>query len=106
MERGYRKEVARAMGFRKFFTNQLIEADLKTELRWLLEGHALKGNDTHYVRITGKRLQEEYEKAMDAITIDPANRLRKKVEMLTIEKSKVDLALSQIEDMKKRIGLA
>ena len=39
------------------------------------------------------------------LTINPENRLRKKVEVLTIEKSKVDLALSQIEDMKKRIGL-
>jgi hypothetical protein len=47
----------------------------------------------------------EYEKAIDALTIDPANRLLKKIEVLTIEKSKVDLALSQIEEMKKRIGL-
>ena len=44
-------------------------------------------------------------KAADNLTINEENRLRKKVEVLTIEKSKVDLALSQIEDMKKRIGL-
>lgn len=41
-----RKDVPIAHGFRKFFSTQLIEADLKTELRWLLEGHNLKANDT------------------------------------------------------------
>ena len=46
-----------AHGFRKFFTSQLVEADLKTELRWLLEGHNLKGNDSNYVRVSEKRLQ-------------------------------------------------
>ncbi len=44
-------------------------------------------------------------KAVDNLTINEENRLRKKVAVLTIEKSKVDLALSQIEEMKKRIGL-
>ena len=48
---------------------------------------------------------DEYMKAADNLTINEENRLRRKVEVLTIEKSKVDLALSQIEDMKKRIGL-
>ncbi|MDW0278250.1 MAG: hypothetical protein QN721_09165, partial [Nitrososphaeraceae archaeon] len=36
-----RKEVPIAHGFRKFFSSQLVESDLKTELRWLLEGHNL-----------------------------------------------------------------
>ena len=45
----------------------------------------------------------EYEKAIDNLTIDPAMRLRKKVEVLTIEKSKADLALLQIEEMQKMI---
>lgn len=44
-------------------------------------------------------------KAADNLTINEKNSLKRKVEVLTIEKSKVDLALSQIEDMKKRIGL-
>ena len=46
---------------------------------------------------------DEYEKAIDNLTIDPANRLQRKVEVLILEKSKVDLALMQIEEMKKRI---
>ena len=77
-------------GFRKFFSSRLVEADLQTELRWLLEGHNLKGNDSNYVRVTEKRLQQEYEKAIDLLTINEENRLRKKVEILTIEKSRLD----------------
>jgi len=39
----------------------------------------LKANDSNYVRVSEKRLQEEYEKAIDKLTIDPANRLRRTV---------------------------
>ena len=94
-----RKEVPIAHGFRKFFTTELIDSDLKTELRWLLEGHNLKANDSNYVRTTEKRLQQEYEKAIDSLTINEENRLRKKVETLTIEKSRLD----KIEQKMRRI---
>ncbi len=96
-----KRNIAIAHGFRKFFTTQLIEADLKTELRWLLEGHNLKANDSHYVRISEKRLQQEYEKAIDNLTIDPANRLQRKVETLTIEKSRVDKLEEKIRRIEK-----
>jgi site-specific recombinase XerD len=89
-EKNVRHEVKIAHGFRKFFTNQLIEADVKTEYRWLMEGHNLKANDEYYVRIHEQKLYEEYEKAIDNLTIDPSNRLQRKVEMLTIEKSRLD----------------
>jgi integrase len=95
------KHLPNCHAFRKFFTTQLIEADLKTELRWLLEGHKLKGNDSHYVRTTDQRLQQEYEKAIDNLTIDPANRLQRKVETLTIEKSRVDKLEEKIRRIEK-----
>ena len=98
-----RKEVPRAHGFRKFFSTQLVEADLKTEKRWLLEGHELKGNDSSYVRITEKKLMQEYEKAIDLLTIDPANRLRKKVEKLEVEKSQFDRLAAQLAALEQRI---
>jgi integrase len=96
-----RKQIPIFHGFRKYYSSQLVEADLKTELRWLLEGHNLKANDPAYVRISEKRLQEEYEKAIDNLTIDPANRLRKKVKILEVEKSRLDQlesSLKQLED--------
>jgi hypothetical protein len=66
-----------------------------------LEGHKLKGNDSHYVRTTDQRLQQEYEKAIDNLTIDPANRLQRKVETLTIEKSRVDKLEEKIRRIEK-----
>ena len=87
------------------FQLNLNESDLNTELRWLLEGHNLKANDSSYVKTSEKSLREEYLKAVNNLTINEENRLKIKVEVLTLEKSKVDLALMQIEEMKKRIGL-
>jgi len=96
-----RKEVPIAHGFRKFFTTQLIESDLKTELRWLLEGHNLKANDSNYVRTSEKRLQQEYEKAIDNLTINEENRLRKKVEILQIEKSELEMLTADVAELKR-----
>jgi integrase len=82
-----RKEIMRCHGFRKFFTNQLIKAELQTEQRWLLEGHALKGNDASYVRISDEQLLESYMKAVNALTINEENRLKIKVQFLESEKT-------------------
>jgi integrase len=97
-----RKDVPIAHGFRKFFTTQLVEADLKTESRWLLEGHKLKGNDSHYIRVTEERLQQEYEKAINLLTINAENRLKRKIEVLEVEKSKVDALTAKIEKLEKK----
>jgi site-specific recombinase XerD len=99
-----RKDIARAHGFRKFFTTQLVNSKVNPEIREMLLGHSI-GLAGAYYKPTEDEMLEEYMKAADNLTINEENRLRKKVEVLTIEKSKVDLALSQIEDMKKRIGL-
>ena len=101
---GY-KDVQRLHGFRKFFTKQLVDSKVGPEIREMLLGHNIGLAGTYY-KPTDEDIQTEYEKAIDLLTIDPANRLRKKVEMLTIEKSKVDLALSQIDEMKKKLKLA
>jgi integrase len=99
-----RKDVQVAHGYRKFFTTQLVEADVKTELRWLLEGHKLKSNDSHYIRVTEKRLQQEYEKSLDNLTIDPANRLQRTVQILKIEKSRIDNLEAKIQKLERKHG--
>lgn len=99
-----RKDVPIAHGFRKFFSSQLVQSDLKTELRWLLEGHNLKGNDSNYVRVSEKRLQEEYEKAIDNLTIDPANRQKREIQILKIEKNRIDSLELKIKKLEKRHG--
>jgi hemerythrin superfamily protein len=70
----------------------------------MLLGHKI-GLASAYYKPTENEILDEYMKTIDNLTINEENRLKRKVEILTIEKSKVDLALSQIEEMKKKIGL-
>jgi integrase len=99
-----RKEVARAHGFRKFFTTQLVNARINPEIREMLLGHKI-GLSSAYYRPTENDILVEYEKAIDVLTIDPANRLRKKVEKLEIEKSQIDSLAKEIELLKKNFRL-
>ena len=101
-----RKDVPIAHGFRKFFSTKLAETEpaIKPELRWLLEGHNLKGNDSHYIRTTEKRLQEEYEKAIDNLTIDPANRKERENKFLKIEISRIDMLEAKIQKIERKYG--
>jgi hypothetical protein len=55
----------------------------------MLLGHKI-GLASAYYRPTVEQMYEEYEKALDSLTINEENRLRKKVEVLTIEKSRLD----------------
>ena len=91
-----RKEIMKCHGFRKFFTNELIKAELQTEQRWLLEGHPLKRNDPSYVRISDKQLLESYMKAVDLLTINEENRLKIKVELLENEKNEITTLKNQV----------
>lgn len=99
-----RKPVPLAHGFRKFFTTQLINSKVNPEIREMLLGHSI-GLAGAYYKPTEDEMLDEYLKAADNLTINEENRLLRKVEMLTIEKSKVDLALSQIDEMKKRLKI-
>ena len=98
-DKHYRKTIPQIHGFRKFFTTQLVDAELNTEKRWLLEGHVLKGNNPHYVRVTEKALLTEYLKAVDALTINPENRLKRKVEKLEVEKNQFERLAAKIASL-------
>ena len=100
-----RKQIPIFHGFRKAFTTQLLESDVKTEYRWLLEGHKLKGNDNSYVKITEQKLYEEYQKAIDNLTINEENRLLKRVKTLEVEKSIIDSIASRLKELENRVNL-
>ena len=100
-----RFDVPIAHGFRKFFTTQLVKSDLKTEYRWLLEGHNLRANDPSYVRTQEEDLLEQYKKGIDNLTIDPSNRLQRTIQTLKIEKSRVDIMERQVAEMQKKLGI-
>jgi hypothetical protein len=94
-----------AHGFRKFFKTQLVKARVDPELRELLLGHSKRKLDHVYTRLTPDEVQQEYEKAIDALTIDPSNRLRKKVEKLEVEKTQIQTLALELEKVKKAIAV-
>lgn len=99
-----KSDIPACHGFRKFFTTQLVNARINPEIREMLLGHKI-GLASVYYKPIEEDMFLEYQKAINNLTINEENRLRETIEVLTIEKSKVDFALSQIEDMKKQIGL-
>ena len=71
-----RKEVKMTHDFRFFFKSQRVLAKVYPDLRELLLGHSLKDLKLVYTKMTEDEMLQEYEKGIDALTIDPANRLR------------------------------
>ena len=68
----------------------LEDAYLKLSEEELLEG------DSKHIGYTG---------VIDQLTINEENKLRREVEMLKVEKSKVDEALSRIDVLYQKMGL-
>jgi len=62
----------------------------------------LKGNDSHYIRVSEERLQEEYEKAINNLTINEENRLKRTVEILKIEKSQLEAIAKDVAFLKRK----
>jgi integrase len=95
-----RKETPKSHGFRKFYTTQLVNSKVNPEIREMLLGHKI-GLTSCYYRPTEDEMYTEYSKAIDNLTIDPSNRLQRKVETLTIEKSRVDKLEEKIRRIEK-----
>jgi len=99
-----RKDVKMTHGFRKFFITQLVNTDIHEVIIKKLSGHKPNEDMTfNYSSQTDEELLQEYEKAIDVLTIDPANRLRKKVEKLEVEKNSYESLAAEIELLKKKI---
>lgn len=97
-----RHEVAQAHGFRKWFNTVLKNTEVKALYIETFLGHKT-GLDSHYFRPTEKDLAKEYAKAIDALTIDPANRLQKEIETLKTDREQFKQevlaeAMSQIRE--------
>lgn len=67
----------------------------------MLLGHKI-GLASAYYRPTVDEMYEEYEKAIDNLTIDPSNRLRKKIETLQVEKSLLEDIALRLENLEKK----
>ena len=64
----------------------------------------MKANDPAYVKIQEEDLLKEYQKGIDNLTIDPANRLQRTVETLKIEKSRIDGLEAKIQKLERKYG--
>ena len=73
-----RKDVKRANGFRKFVTTNMIRSKLNPEAREMLLGHSIALGDNYY-RPDSSEILDEYMKAIDLLTINEENRLKRKV---------------------------
>jgi integrase len=93
-----RKEVARAHGFRKFFTTQLVNSKLNPEIREMLLGHKI-GLASAYYRPTEQEMLDEYMKAVNQLTINEENRLKIKVELLERDKASYERLDAKIEQL-------
>lgn len=102
-----RKPVPLNHGYRKWWMNQAVTvAKMQPEIREMLLNHRI-GIASAYYRPSESELLAEYMGAIEngAFVLSEEKKLKRKVEMLTIEKSKVDQALFDIQDMKARLGL-
>jgi integrase len=96
-----------AHGFRKFFTTQLITSKVNPEIREMLLGHKI-GLASCYYRPTEEEMYQEYEKASYNLTINEENRLKKKIEKLEVEKSRIDrleLKIKLLEDKRRKLDI-
>lgn len=87
-------------GFRKFAITNMIRAKLEYNAREILVGHTLKTLDLNYDRREQEELLAEYEKAIDFLTIDDSNKLRREVETLRVEKSSWESLREEVEGLK------
>jgi hypothetical protein len=99
-----RREWKALHGMRKTFNGVLVNRNCNYIIKERLMGHDTK-LENNYFKPRESDLLNEYLKFANDLTLSEEAKLRKEIEVLTISKDKVDLALSQIEDMKKRIGL-
>jgi integrase/recombinase XerD len=74
---------------RKYFNTCLVNADVNVTIKEMLMGHSV-GLDDAYFRPTEQQLLSEYSKAINELTINEENRLRREVETLKVEKSLID----------------
>ena len=70
--------------------------------RRMLEGHSV-GIDDYYCKPSEEDLQEEYMKGVDNLTINPENRLKRKVEKLEIEKGSYEDLAKEIAEIRRAI---
>jgi integrase len=97
-----RKDIARAHGFRKAFTTNLIRAKVNPEIREILLGHSIGLSDSYY-RPDNNEILEEYLKGVEFLTINEEYRLHRKVSELAQKKGEIEIMESKHKEEIKAI---
>jgi len=99
-----RKDVMRAHGFRKLTETSFIRSKVNAEARDMLMAHSIGLGDAYYRPDVGEIL-DEYLKAVDLLTINDENRLKRKVEILEVKKERIDQLEQTLIECKERLGI-
>lgn len=98
-----RKEVPLLHGLRKFTTKQLVDSNVKAEIREMLLGHKI-GLTGVYYRPTEQDMLIEYLKAVPLLTISNEERLRFKLEeRITTERTQLEELRADFDNFKKQV---
>ncbi|MFL6398225.1 MAG: hypothetical protein ACJ72J_01415 [Nitrososphaeraceae archaeon] len=102
-----RKNVRLTTGFRKFFDTQLIYADVRPAIKEMFMGHSI-GYDDNYFKPSENDVLEEYLTAVDWLTINEENRLKKKVKELTKKQDEIEIMKErhqqEINDIREKMN--
>lgn len=98
-----RSNIPKTNGLRRFYCQTLLDSGLVSEKRWLLEGHALKNNDSAYLKITTEDLYNQFMLAHDSLLIDQSHKLLKRCEKLEVEKTQFDRLAAKIAAIEDKI---
>ncbi len=101
-----RKNVRLTTGFRKFFDTQLIYADVRPAIKEMFMGHSI-GLDDNYFKPSEKDVLEEYLTAVDWLTINEENRLKKQVKELTKRQDEIEVVkerhMQEMNDIREQM---
>jgi integrase len=99
-----RKETPLLHAYRKFFTKQLVDSNVKAEIREMLLGHKI-GLAGVYYKPTEQDLLNEYYKAVPLLTISNEERLKFKLEeRIQIEKTQMQTMRDEMDQFKAEIA--
>jgi integrase len=95
----FRDAIPAVHGLRKFCITQMARAKVDTEIAKLLTGHSI-GVRSKYLNYSDDDLLAEYVKAIDYLTINQENILKKKIERLTVKDNEIEELRKEFEDIK------
>jgi hypothetical protein len=96
-------------GFRKFFETNAFKAGMDHMYLRRLMGQQ-SGLEDAYLKLSEEELLEGdskhngYVDVIDQLTIDDSNKLRREVETLKVEKTKLESSIARIDDLYQRLG--